>query len=110
MEFYVGQVCWFAFNYAPKGWAMCHGQSMPIMQYQTLYAVLGTTYGGDGVTTFNLPDLRDRMATGSENGRAGGTSPTTYAATESSAGTHSVPGSVQLNPCICLNGLFPQRS
>ena len=49
-----------SFNFAPKGWAMCNGQLMPINQNQALFSVLGTTYGGDGRTTFALPDLRGR--------------------------------------------------
>lgn len=49
-----------AFNFAPKGWAMCNGQLMSIQQNQALFSVLGTFYGGDGQTTFGLPDLRGR--------------------------------------------------
>jgi microcystin-dependent protein len=52
-----------SFNFAPKGWAMCNGQLLPINQNQALFALLGTTYGGDGQTTFALPDLRSRCAT-----------------------------------------------
>ena len=50
-----------AFNFAPKGWAACDGQILPINQNQALFALLGTTYGGNGQTTFALPDLRDRV-------------------------------------------------
>jgi len=48
------------FNFAPKGWAFCNGQLMPISQNTALFALLGTTYGGDGKSTFGLPDLQDR--------------------------------------------------
>ena len=48
------------FNYAPRGWALCDGQLLPIAQNDALYSILGTTYGGDGRTTFGLPDLRGR--------------------------------------------------
>jgi microcystin-dependent protein len=51
-----------SFNFAPKGWALCNGQLLPINQNQPLFALLGTTYGGDGRTTFALPDLRGRVA------------------------------------------------
>ena len=47
-----------SFNFAPKGWAMCNGQLLPINQNQALFALLGTTYGGDGRTTFGLPNLQ----------------------------------------------------
>src|SRR5215208_6283580 len=50
-----------AFNFAPKGWAFCNGQLMPINQNQALFSLLGTTYGGNGQTNFALPDLRDRV-------------------------------------------------
>lgn len=50
-----------SFNFAPKGWAMCNGQLLPINQNQALFALLGTTYGGNGQTTFALPDLRARV-------------------------------------------------
>jgi microcystin-dependent protein len=53
-----------SFNFAPKGWASCNGQIMPINQNQALFSLLGTTYGGDGRTTFQLPDLRGRTAFG----------------------------------------------
>ena len=61
---FLGEVRIFSFNFAPKGWAMCNGQVMPIAQNQALFALLGTTYGGDGTTNFALPDLRSRIAIG----------------------------------------------
>jgi microcystin-dependent protein len=65
---YVGQIEAFAFGFAPKGWAFCAGQVMSINQNQALFSLLGTTYGGNGVTTFQLPDLRSRLAMGQGNG------------------------------------------
>jgi microcystin-dependent protein len=59
-EPFLGQIEMFAFNFAPRGWATCDGQILPINQYQSLFSLLGTTYGGDGRTTFGLPDLRGR--------------------------------------------------
>ncbi len=60
MEPFIGQVILFGGNYAPTGWAFCSGQLMSIAQYSALFAILGTTYGGDGIQTFALPDLRGR--------------------------------------------------
>lgn len=61
MECFIGQLSLVAFNYAPNGWALCNGQLLPISQYQALFSLLGTTYGGDGVTNFALPDLQGRV-------------------------------------------------
>lgn len=60
MEPFIGQIQPFGFNFAPRGWAMCNGQLLAIAQNQALFSLLGTTYGGDGRTTFGLPDLRGR--------------------------------------------------
>ena len=59
-EPYLGQISMFAGNFAPRGWAYCDGQLLPINSNQALFSILGTTYGGDGRTTFALPDLRGR--------------------------------------------------
>ncbi|MCM3570956.1 phage tail protein [Neobacillus mesonae] len=61
-EPFIGEIRLFAFNFAPVGWAMCNGQLLPIAQNTALFALIGTTYGGDGRTTFALPDLRGRVA------------------------------------------------
>ena len=60
MEPFIGQIMLFAGNFAPRGWALCNGQLMSIAQNSALFSILGTTYGGDGHTTFALPDLRGR--------------------------------------------------
>jgi microcystin-dependent protein len=57
---FVGQIISVAFNFTPEGWFLCDGSLVPIASYTTLYQLLGTTYGGDGVNTFALPDLRGR--------------------------------------------------
>jgi microcystin-dependent protein len=67
-EPYLGQIEAFAFGYAPRGWAICAGQTLPINQNAALFALIGTTYGGNGVSTFMLPDLRSRLAMGQGNG------------------------------------------
>ncbi len=58
---YLGQITVFSFNYAPNGYAQCNGQLLPITQNQALYSLLGTLYGGDGRTTFGLPNLQGRI-------------------------------------------------
>lgn len=62
MEPFIGQISVVAFDYAPRGWALCNGQLLSIAQNQALFSILGTTYGGNGTTTFALPDLRGRAA------------------------------------------------
>ena len=73
---YLGELKIVAFNFPPKGWALCNGAFLPINQNQALFSILGTTYGGDGQTTFALPDLRGRTPThtgqGLILGQAGG--------------------------------------
>ena len=61
MEAFLGTILMFAGNYAPRGWMFCEGQELPIQQYQAIFALIGTTYGGDGKRTFKLPDLRGRF-------------------------------------------------
>jgi len=58
---FVGEIRLFPFQFAPAGWALCQGQVLPISQNTALFSLLGTTYGGNGVTTFALPDLRGRV-------------------------------------------------
>ncbi len=62
MEPFIGQIIMFAGNFAPRGWAFCDGQLLQITQNTSLFSILGTTYGGDGRTSFGLPDLRGRVA------------------------------------------------
>jgi microcystin-dependent protein len=59
-EPYIGEIRLFSFAYAPPGWAVCNGQALPIAHYAALFAQIGVRYGGDGTTTFHLPDLRGR--------------------------------------------------
>jgi microcystin-dependent protein len=65
---YIGEVRMFGGNFAPVNWALCNGQQLAISQYDALYALIGTTYGGDGQTTFNLPNLQGRLAIGTGQG------------------------------------------
>lgn len=67
-EPFIGQITLFAGNFAPRGWALCQGQILAINTNQALFSILGTTYGGNGQTTFALPDLRGRAALSSGQG------------------------------------------
>ena len=67
-EPFLGQIMLVGFNFAPTGWAMCNGQLLSISQNTALFSLLGTQYGGDGVQTFGLPDLRGRVAVGTGQG------------------------------------------
>jgi microcystin-dependent protein len=93
----LGEIRLFAGNFAPVGWALCNGQVLPIQQYTALYSVLGANYGGDGRTTFALPDLRARVPIGVGDGagltprnigEAGGESAVGLIATEMPMHTH----------------------
>jgi len=64
---YIGEIRMFGGNFAPLGWAFCNGQALSISEYDTLFNLIGTIYGGDGVTTFNLPDLQSRIPVGTGN-------------------------------------------
>src|SRR5688500_11587924 len=71
-EPFMSEIRVMSFDFAPKGWAQCHGQFLPINPQQALFALLGTNYGGNGQTTFALPDLRNRVPIHQGNGRVVG--------------------------------------
>jgi len=71
MDAFMGMIVPVAFNYAPRGWMFCNGQTVPIAQNSALFSLLGTMYGGDGQTTFGLPDLRGRVPVGSQGAGPG---------------------------------------
>ncbi len=87
-EPFLSEIRLFSFNFAPKGWALCNGQQLPINQNQALFSLLGTTYGGNGQTTFALPNLRGRCAMHVGNGHTLG----------EAAGTESVTITQQTMP------------
>jgi microcystin-dependent protein len=74
-EPFIGEIIMFAGNFAPRGWAFCNGQLLSIAQNTALFSILGTTYGGNGQTTFALPDLRGRVPVHSGNSQGPGLSP-----------------------------------
>lgn len=94
----LGEIRSVGFNFAPVGWHLCDGTLLPISQYDALYALIGTTYGGDGVTTFALPDLRGRLAisqgqglgrTNRVLGQNGGTESVTLITSQMPSHTHT---------------------
>jgi len=91
-ECYLGEIRIFAGNYAPVGWEMCNGQLLSVSQYQALFTLLGTTYGGNGTTTFGLPDLRGRVpihkGNGYTQGMAAGTEEVTLLSSQLPSHTH----------------------
>jgi microcystin-dependent protein len=90
---FLGQIATFGFNFSPKGWAKCDGQLLSIAQNTALFSLLGTTYGGNGQTTFALPDLRGRTAL--HQGAGPGLTPRTIGEV---AGTENVTLNVQQMP------------
>lgn len=106
---FLGQVLLFGGNFAPRGWAFCAGQLLSIAQYNALFSLLGTTYGGDGVTTFGLPDLRGRVPmhygtgpglTPTTLGEAKGTQTVTLTLSNLPPHTHTATGTVAI---MCNN-------
>jgi microcystin-dependent protein len=90
MENYLGQIMAVAFEFTPKGWAQCNGQLLPISENTALFSLLGTMFGGDGRTTFGLPDLRGRAAIGTIGlpGDRGGSETVTLTASQMAAHSH----------------------
>ncbi len=92
-EPFLAEIRIVGFNFAPRGWAFCDGQTLPINQNQSLYSLLGTTYGGDGRTSFALPDLRSRTplhrGDGKQLGQKGGAETVTLSASQIPAHTHT---------------------
>jgi microcystin-dependent protein len=94
MNYYLGQIGVYGFNFAPRGWALCAGTILPIAQNTALFSLIGTTYGGNGQTTFALPDVRSRtpMGFGSQTsmGEMAGVEQVTLLVTEMPAHTHAM--------------------
>jgi len=97
---YIGEIRMFAGNFAPAGWMFCEGQLLPISEYDTLFNLIGTTYGGDGQSTFALPDLRGRLPLHQGNGfilaETGGAEEITLTVNQIPAHSHPLLGSADL--------------
>jgi microcystin-dependent protein len=98
-EPYIGMSLLVGFNYAPEGWVLCDGSVLPIAQYDVLFSLIGTTYGGDGVNNFAVPDLRGRVpmnqGQGVPIGQSGGAESVTLVASQYPAHTHTLSASGQ---------------
>jgi microcystin-dependent protein len=110
---YVGQIILVGFNFAPTGYALCQGQLLPIAENDVLFQLIGTTFGGDGQSTFGLPDLRGRVPIGMGQGpglgsrvigEAGGAETVTLAAQEMPQHTHAIDISALTATARCQNG------
>jgi len=111
MDPYIGEIRLVGFNFAPVGWAFCNGQLLQIREHTALFSLLSTTYGGDGKTTFGLPDLRGRAAVGFGQGPGlqGYQQGETWSV---NGGADPRSGSVNMlgmNYIIALQGIFPPR-
>ena len=107
---YVGEIRMFAGNFAPAGWMFCEGQLLPISEYETLFNLIGTTYGGDGQSTFALPDLRGRLPIHQGNGfimaQTGGVETVTLTTTQIPAHSHPVLATTNSNTASLPGGNF----
>jgi microcystin-dependent protein len=93
---FISEIRLMSFNFSPRGWALCNGQLLPIAQNQALFSLLGTTFGGDGRTTFGLPNLQGRapvhMGNGFTLGQAGGEQTHVLTIGEAPVHTHAAAG------------------
>jgi microcystin-dependent protein len=107
---YIGEIKIVSFNYAPRQYALCDGQLLPIAQNQALFSILGTTYGGDGRTTFALPDLRGRVPIHTGNtvtlGQKSGQENHTLITTELPAHNHQLNASNQGETLTAPDGAY----
>jgi len=107
---YVGEIRMFGGNFAPAGWMFCNGQILPISEYETLFNLIGTTYGGDGQSTFGLPDLRGRLPIHQGSGftlaQNGGNETVTLTTSTIPAHTHTVSATTNSNTASLPNGSF----
>ena len=111
---YVGEIRMFAGNFAPAGWMFCEGQLLPISENETLFQLIGTTYGGDGESTFALPDLRGRIPIHQGNGfilaETGGTEEITLTVNQIPAHSHPLLGTSRSPPTSMPVGNVPAQT
>lgn len=112
---FVGELRMFAGNFAPAGWMFCEGQLLPISEYETLFTLIGTTYGGDGESTFAIPDLRGRIPIHNGNGfvlaETGGVEEVTLTVNQIPSHTHTVVASTAVaNQSSPANNVLAQST
>jgi microcystin-dependent protein len=111
---YVGEIRMFAGNFAPAGWMFCEGQLLAISENETLFQLIGTTYGGDGQSTFALPDLRGRIPLHQGNGfilaETGGVEDVTLTVQQIAAHNHAALGAAVTGDQTSANGALPANS
>lgn len=108
-EAFIGEIRMFAGNYAPRGWAFCEGQLLAINSNTALFSIIGTIYGGDGVSTFALPDLRGATVVGPDQYRSEGSKSQGYISTTYETGDLTLK-TIQIHYIICTDGYFPSRN
>lgn len=108
MEGYIGEIRLFAGDFAPNNWAFCDGATLQVSAKTALFAVIGVAFGGDGRTTFALPDMRGAVAVGV--GTGAGLSAVALGQTGTTGGAAAGLGTLGLNYIICTDGIFPSRS
>jgi microcystin-dependent protein len=110
---FVGQIALFPYNFAPRGWAFCAGQLLPISQNTALFSLLGTFYGGDGKATFALPDLQGRVPIGTGQGpglsaytlgEAAGVETVTLLSTENASHNHALNATTDSGTVVAASG------
>lgn len=123
----MGTITTFAGNFAPRDWALCNGQLLAINSNQALFSLLGTNYGGDGRSSFGLPDLRGRaiihagsgpglstktlgQRSGTETSSAGGSGDFQTDGTGTKSGASNMQPYTAINYIICINGIYPSRN
>lgn len=111
---YVGEIRLFAGNFAPAGWMFCEGQLLPISENETLFQLIGTTYGGDGASTFALPDLRGRVPIHQGNGfilaETGGAEEITLTVSQIANHTHPLLASSDVATTVVASGMVAAAS
>jgi len=122
-EAFLGEIRFTGFDFAPRGWAKCDGQLMPVAGNESLYSILGTSFGGDGVTTFALPDMRGRAPAHVGTSHvdvvglgwkvdAGGDQRASFYAEQDSGytGSATADATIGVNCIIAIDGTFPSRN